>query len=51
MSYKVGADPEVFVENTDGIIVPVIGLLGGTKEMPLNCLLVTPRSLLAAAFL
>ena len=35
MSYKVGADPEVFVEDTNGIIVPVIGFLGGTKEMPL----------------
>lgn len=34
MNITIGADPEVFV-TSDGIIVPVVGHLGGTKALPL----------------
>lgn len=33
---RLGADPELFVQTTDGIVVPVCGKVGGTKENPLN---------------
>lgn len=32
---RMGADPEVFVRRTGGSVVPVTGLIGGTKEFPL----------------
>ena len=31
---RVGADPEMFVQNGDGTVVPVCGKIGGTKEQP-----------------
>jgi hypothetical protein len=37
MSAAIGSDPEVFVLNKNaGLIVPVTGLVGGTKEEPLS---------------
>lgn len=33
--WGIGSDPEVFVCDNNGKIVPVIGLVGGTKEEPL----------------
>lgn len=31
---RVGADPEVFVRNAGGKVIPVCGLVGGTKDFP-----------------
>lgn len=31
-----GSDFEMFVEDQQGVIVPVVGLLGGTKSEPLD---------------
>jgi hypothetical protein len=33
---RIGADPEVFVQNKEGIIVPICGHIGGTKEKPIE---------------
>jgi hypothetical protein len=35
MEIKIGSDPELFVLDRQKQIVPVIGLLGGTKQVPL----------------
>lgn len=32
---RLGADPELFVQNDTGTIIPVCGRIGGTKEQPL----------------
>ena len=36
--YTIGADPEFFISDNYGRVVPVIGLLGGTKEKPVPVL-------------
>lgn len=33
---RLGADPEMFVQNMEGKPVPVCGKVGGTKEQPIN---------------
>ena len=35
MKYTLGCDPEFFIQDKDGAIVPVCGLLGGTKKEPI----------------
>lgn len=32
---RVGADPELFVQTMEGVVVPICGKIGGTKENPL----------------
>lgn len=32
---RLGADPELFVQNIEGQVVPICGKIGGTKETPL----------------
>lgn len=32
---RIGADPEVFVRNAEGVTVPICGHIGGTKEKPI----------------
>lgn len=32
---RIGADPELFVQNKEGKVVPICGMIGGTKEAPL----------------
>jgi Phage phiEco32-like COOH.NH2 ligase-type 2 len=32
---RIGADPEVFVQNAEGLAVPICGYIGGTKEAPI----------------
>lgn len=32
---RLGADPELFIQNAEGAIIPICGLIGGTKEEPL----------------
>ena len=33
--FTIGADPEFFIQNEMGGIIPIVGLLGGTKEKPI----------------
>lgn len=32
---RIGADPELFVQTADGVVIPVCGRIGGTKTNPL----------------
>ena len=33
---SIGADPEFFITSEDGALLPIVGLIGGTKEAPLK---------------
>jgi len=34
----IGCDPEVFIQDEKGVIIPAVGLIGGTKEEPIKVL-------------